>query len=115
MGSRRYPDFLQFQTRTPQTLASGQVLENWTNAFTRWGRVQQTNASESTGQQTYSKAEAYSVAVPSDPQAAAIDSQTSRIIWTDNYGKQRTLNINGVDTSQQGRRPDLVFSADLNG
>lgn len=112
MGSRQYPDKLTFQSRTLTTRDGGQVIETFATAFSRFGKVEQTGASEGTKNDQQQNVEGYRIRLPRDTTAAGIDAKW-RIVWRDQLNVTRTLNLTGVDAGQAGRTAELFLTATL--
>lgn len=112
MSSRDYPDRLAFQSRTLTTEDSGQVVENFATAFSRFGKVEQTGAAEGTKNDKQQNVEGYRIRLPRDAAAAAIDAKW-RIVWRDQMNVTRTLNLTGVDSGQAGRNAEVFLTATL--
>jgi cell division septal protein FtsQ len=110
MSSRNYPDRLQFQQRTPNTQASGQVLETFVSQFARYGKVTQTARTEAVRDDQLRSSEGYSIELPRDAAAAAIDTSW-RIEWKNQHNETTILNLTGIDASESGRTSKLYLTA----
>lgn len=108
-GSRSYPDRIDFQTRTVSKSDSGRPVETWSTVFSRRANVIGGKSSEGAQNQQHQNGKVYTVKLPTDTAAAALDPQSTRIIWKRAAGNI-TLNVTGKD-EEHGRRPELVFDA----
>lgn len=108
-GSRDYPDRIIFQTRVISKSDSGRPIETWSPAFARRCKVTGGKSSEGAKDNQHQNGKDYTVKLPTDTAAAALDPQSTRIIWKLAAGNI-TLNVTGKDTGH-GRRPELVFDA----
>ena len=112
MGSRSYPDLCEFQQRTTTTEPSGQVVEIWATAFSRWAKVEQTGANEGVADDQQRQNEAYRIAFPIDSAAGTVTAREWRVRWRNQFNQTRTLNLTGVDTSGSGRAREILMTAE---
>ena len=108
-GSRDYPDRIIFQTRVISKSDSGRPIETWSPAFARRCKVTGGKSSEGAKDNQHQNGKDYTEKLPTDAAAAALDPQTTRIIWKKTAG-DITLNVTGKDEGH-GRKPELVFEA----
>lgn len=108
-GSRDYPDRIIFQTRAVTKSGSGRPIETWSAAFPRRCKVIGGASSEGAKDNQHQNGKNYTVKLPQDTAAAALDPQATRILWKRTSG-DITLNVTGKNEGH-GRRPELVFEA----
>jgi hypothetical protein len=106
-GGRSYPDRIDFQTRTVARTDSGRPTETWSTVFSRRAKVIGGKSSEGVKDNQHQNGKNYTVKLPTDTAAAALDPQATRIIWKRTAGNI-PLNVIGKD-EEHGRRPELVF------
>lgn len=110
MSSRDYPALLTFQSRTLTTQADGQVTESFANAFTRFGKVEQTGAAEATKNDQLQTAETYRIELPRDSSSNGLTSAW-RVLWRNQSNETKTLNLTGVQLVVMGRTPKILLTA----
>lgn len=108
-GSRRFIERCEFQTSTASRTGSGRPVESWTKLFDRRCEVKPTGNTEGPQDNQHQSSSNYTITLPHDQLAAAINTNKARVIWHGKTGDV-TLNLKGKDITS-GRRPDLTFQA----
>jgi head-tail adaptor len=106
-GSRKYQERITVQTRTMARTTTGRPTETWSDAFNRRAAIEHGPASEGVKNDQHQNDQQFKVSFPVDPQAAALDPQSTRFVWHSSTGDV-VLNVTGK-LSGPGRRPELIF------